>query len=405
MAQVTTTVDVDALLPSLAATVAQALRLDFVAIDWFDRPKAGAVSRFKRQAPPPRPRTFRPLTSGDGEIGRLTLGWQDGPALRARESRRPRRHRPAHRVKRWGWFGSPTRCADRAWPSCRLARRSGGASGATCTTGSATVADGCRDGASHGRPPARPQPRRSLDDGVVEPARRRGGGLRRRGEADRARSATDGFDHHGLAGVLTEFVRSLYGVRHVHLDLPVRRASPPGRGRGGHVPDRDRSADQRRPPRRGHLVPAAPGGQRPCRHRRDRRRRGDPRPASGQGSGWPRCANEPPSWAAPSSWAPVVPHGTQVHAMLPLVVDMTTGDQSRGRRRPSDLPAVNFSRRVAAGDGRRPSSSARPPRATDVAELVATTQPDVVLLDVHLPDRSGLDVNRGSGPRPGRTSK
>jgi len=32
--------------------------------------------------------------------------------------------------------------------------------------------------------------------------------------------------------------------------------------------------------------------------------------------------------------------------------------------------------------------------AADVADLVATTQPDVVLLDVHLPDRSGLDVNR-----------
>lgn len=32
--------------------------------------------------------------------------------------------------------------------------------------------------------------------------------------------------------------------------------------------------------------------------------------------------------------------------------------------------------------------------AADVADLVATTQPDVVLLDVHLPDRPGLDVNR-----------
>ena len=32
--------------------------------------------------------------------------------------------------------------------------------------------------------------------------------------------------------------------------------------------------------------------------------------------------------------------------------------------------------------------------AAEVADLVATTQPDVVLLDMHLPDRSGLDVNR-----------
>jgi DNA-binding NarL/FixJ family response regulator len=33
-------------------------------------------------------------------------------------------------------------------------------------------------------------------------------------------------------------------------------------------------------------------------------------------------------------------------------------------------------------------------RAEEVAAAVVTTQPDVVLLDVHLPDRSGLEVNR-----------
>jgi DNA-binding NarL/FixJ family response regulator len=33
-------------------------------------------------------------------------------------------------------------------------------------------------------------------------------------------------------------------------------------------------------------------------------------------------------------------------------------------------------------------------RAADVLELVATTKPDLVLLDLHLPDGSGLDVNR-----------
>jgi DNA-binding NarL/FixJ family response regulator len=33
-------------------------------------------------------------------------------------------------------------------------------------------------------------------------------------------------------------------------------------------------------------------------------------------------------------------------------------------------------------------------RAADVEEMVATTDPDIVLLDLHLPDGSGLDVNR-----------
>jgi DNA-binding NarL/FixJ family response regulator len=33
-------------------------------------------------------------------------------------------------------------------------------------------------------------------------------------------------------------------------------------------------------------------------------------------------------------------------------------------------------------------------RAADVEEMVASTKPDIVLLDLHLPDGSGLDVNR-----------
>ena len=82
MAKFTTTVDVDALLPSLATTVADAFRLDFVAIDvrsaqgW--RRLAAHGSRTVQTE-------TRALTSGDGEIGWLTLGWQDGSALRSRD--------------------------------------------------------------------------------------------------------------------------------------------------------------------------------------------------------------------------------------------------------------------------------------------------------------------------------
>ena len=97
MAKFTTTVDVDALLPSLAATVADAFRLDFVAID------VRSVEGWRRLAAHGS-RTAqtetRALTSGDGEIGWLTLGWQDGSAPRSRIATRST---TSSRTSRWPW--------------------------------------------------------------------------------------------------------------------------------------------------------------------------------------------------------------------------------------------------------------------------------------------------------------
>ena len=64
----------------------------------------------------------------------------------------------------------------------------------------------------------------------------------------------------------------------------------------------------------------------------------------------------------------------------------------RRSRRPSDLPARTC--RVAAGHRRRRARRRGRPRRGRSRRSSTNLHPDVVLLDLHLPDGSGLDVNR-----------
>ena len=316
MAQVTTTVDVDALLPSLATTVAQAFRLDFVAIDVRS---ADGWRRLAVHGSPTAQTEARPLRSGDGEIGRLTLGWRDGPALRARDrtalddivphiALAVGMVRLTNEVRRSSLAIVSTREEERR----RLRRDLHDGLGPSLTgvgMGLRTVVR--RLGRSAADPPTMALLSRLADE--VEASV----GEVKRIVRDLRPTA---LDDHGLAGALTEFVRSLDGVLDIELDLPAGEPDAPGRRGGGHVPDRDRGAHQRRPSRRGHVVPAATPGQRPRRHRRDRRRRGDRDQPAAPGVGLATIRERATELGGTLVVVAVAPHGTRVHAMLPLVV-------------------------------------------------------------------------------------
>jgi signal transduction histidine kinase len=218
MAEVTTTVDVAALLPSLAATIAQAFRLDFVAIDvggTDDRHRAAA------HGAPTEHTEERSLMSGGAEIGRLTLGWRDGPALRTRD-----RAALADITPHIALAVAMVRLTDEV-------RRSSLAIVST-------------------REEERRRIRRDLHDGLGPSLTGVGMGLRtvarrlsRSSSADAETMALltrladeveasvgevkrivrdlrpTALDDHGLGGALTEFVRSLDGVLDVQLDLPA----------------------------------------------------------------------------------------------------------------------------------------------------------------------------------------
>ena len=296
MVKVTTTVDIDALLPSLAMTVADAFRLDFVAIDIR---AAGGWRRLAVHGEPTEQTETRALTSGDGQIGSLTLGWRDGAGLRSRDRA----------------------ALDDIVPHVALAVGMVRLTNDVRRSSLATVT---------AREEERRRIRRDLHDGLGPSLTGVGMGLRtvaRRLErtetdpttlallnrlADEVQASVGevkrivrdlrptALDDQGLAGALSEFVRSLDGVLDDRARSARRRAGPARCRRGGHLPDRHRGAHQRRAPRRGHVVPSPPGGRRPRRHRRDRRRRRHRRRPTRRESGWRRCANGRPSSVAHS---------------------------------------------------------------------------------------------------------
>ena len=107
MQQVMTAVDVAALLPALTATLGDAMRLDYVAIDALarktlasDTPRDDVTTtgEFRRLAsfgtPTANLESFA-LENGDDPIGFLIIGWRDGSGLRARRSKCSGRHRAA----------------------------------------------------------------------------------------------------------------------------------------------------------------------------------------------------------------------------------------------------------------------------------------------------------------------
>ena len=217
MAEVTTTVDVDALLPSLATTVAEAFRLDFVAIDL----RAGdGWRRLAVYGTRTEQVETRALTSGDGEIGSLTLGWRDGSALRTRDRA----------------------ALDDIVPHLALA------------VGMVRLTDDVRRSSLAivtAREEERRRIRRDLHDGLGPSLTGVGMGLRtvvrrlERTDADHTTMALlsrladevhasvgevkrivrdlrpTALDDQGLAGALSEFVRSLDSVLEIELDLPV----------------------------------------------------------------------------------------------------------------------------------------------------------------------------------------
>ena len=217
MAKVTTTVDIDALLPSLAMTVADAFRLDFVAIDMCE---AGGCRRLAARGEPTEQTETRALMSGDGQIGSLTLGWRDGAGLRSRD-----------RV-----------ALDDIVPHVALAVGMVRLTNDVRRSSLATVT---------AREEERRRIRRDLHDGLGPSLTGVGMGLRtvaRRLErtetdpttlallnrlADEVQASVGevkrivrdlrptALDDQGLAGALSEFVRSLDGVLEIELDLPA----------------------------------------------------------------------------------------------------------------------------------------------------------------------------------------
>jgi signal transduction histidine kinase len=82
MQRVTSSVDVDALLPELAETIAVSMRLEQVAIDVFID---GAPARLGSWGTPSNGSAELPLHHGGDIVGILTVGWAPGSSLRRRD--------------------------------------------------------------------------------------------------------------------------------------------------------------------------------------------------------------------------------------------------------------------------------------------------------------------------------
>jgi signal transduction histidine kinase len=79
---VTSTVDVDTMLPALAETIALSMRLEHVGIDVIID---GAPTRQATWGRPSNGSLVRPLHHGGDVVGRLTVGWVAGSSLRRRD--------------------------------------------------------------------------------------------------------------------------------------------------------------------------------------------------------------------------------------------------------------------------------------------------------------------------------
>jgi signal transduction histidine kinase len=79
----TTTVDVDALLPSVATTLGRSMRLDFVAIEVLNGTQLERVAIFGQELGA-RTEVF-PVGQGDDQVGQVVVGCADGVGLRARD--------------------------------------------------------------------------------------------------------------------------------------------------------------------------------------------------------------------------------------------------------------------------------------------------------------------------------
>jgi len=82
MQGVTADVDIDAVLPSLAGTLARAMRLELVSIDVLS--PTGWRQLAAHGGPTPHSESFA-LANGERQVGRLVVGWLDGSGLRSRD--------------------------------------------------------------------------------------------------------------------------------------------------------------------------------------------------------------------------------------------------------------------------------------------------------------------------------
>ena len=392
----------DDLLPALVEILQRELRLEAVAIDvrtadgWRRAASLGPATPHQRSIE---------LEQRGQVVGRLVVGWQDGPSLRHRDERiLAELAGPLGLAVGWARLAEDLRRSSVAIVSAREEERRRLRRDLHDGLGPALT------GVSLGLRTAVRQLERGPQADTLRPSRqllgalgRRGRRARRRGQAHRARPAPDGARP---ARPRRRRGRVRPHVRRRPRDPPVdagRAGRAAGRRRGGDLPHRHRSRHQRRAPRPGGALLADDLGRAGGRHRRRRRRhrrrrrRGDGRRLDGDARAGRRARRLGPRRAERAHAAP----GSTCASRR------CCRDRWRARRADRCGWRSSTTTRCSAWDWPRrstrwtaSSSSGEAQRADQVAALVADAAPDVLLLDVRLDDASGLEVNRWLGRAP-----